>query len=418
MIVLVAGLLTGPMLARSLGADGRGHLASIVVPVTLLGWLAGLGLGSWVTVEASRGRNLSRVLGTSAALSCAFSVVAAGVAIPAAVALADHNHTVLLFLLCGVALLPFTLFVQLLSCAAIGSSQWTRLARHRALPSIVAIALTGGLFVTGELTLTTAAAAFLIGGILSVLPLLPMLRDIRPIRIDRSLTKPALGFGARAWASSAGAVTNARVDQLLMIPLVPPRQLGLYAVAVTYASLPSILSSAIATVIAPRVTAGDHALVGRGLRVTLGLMTLAGLALSLLAPAVIPLAFGSDFESSVEMAWILLLAGVPFAGTLMLTSALSSVGRPGTPALGQLVAGVVTVTGLVLLLPSMQGIGAAIVSLVAYSIALVFMIAATRRYLRTSVEDLLKPQRGDLAWAAQIMRLLRARFVRSRHAGE
>ncbi len=413
-VVLAGGLITGPLLARSLGATGRGHLAAIVVPVTLAAWLASLGIGSWVSVELARGRALGSVLGTTGLLSLGLGVVTALIAIPVTLLLPHDDAVVRVFMIIGFGLLPLSLFIQLLSCAAIGRSRWKLQARHRTLPIIVSICLTIALFAADELTLTAAASIFLVAGVISLVPLLPILREAWPLRFERGLVRQSVAFGARAWASNIGAITNARLDQLLMIPLVPASQLGLYAVAVTYAVLPSVVGSALMTVIAPRIATGDHALVGRGLRVTIGVMAIGGLVLAALAPLVLPLAFGAEFRPAVQMAWILLLAGVPLAGTVVLTTALTSLGKPGTPAIGQLVAAVLTVAGLLLLLPTMKAIGAAAVSLFAYSVALAFMLIATARHLKTTPTELLRPKREDLASAVSIVRAVRSRFLRLR----
>lgn len=414
LVVVAGGIVTGPLLAHALGAAGRGHLASIVVPVTLLGWFASFGLGPWVAVECARGRPIGTALGTAGVLALGLGTIGAVGFVPVSIALADGNDTILLFMLIGGALLPFMICLQLLSSAAIGRSEWKMQARHRTVPAIVSLALTAGLFVVGKLTLSAAAVVFLVAGVLSVLPLLPLVRAARPFRFERALARRSLSFGVRAWTSDLGALTNARLDQLLMIPLVPARQLGLYVVAVTYAGLPTVLSAAMMTVIGPRISAGDNALVGRSLRVTVVLMSLAGLFLAILAPIILPLAFGRDFEEAVEIAWILLLASVPLAGTVVLSTAMIAAGRPGTPAVGQITAAVLTLIGLLLLLPSMQAIGAALVSLIAYSTALTFMVIATTRHLETSLWSLLKPQRSDLGWALAILRSARTRGLGSR----
>jgi O-antigen/teichoic acid export membrane protein len=406
--------VTGPLLARSLGATGRGQLASIIVPATLLTYLAGLGVESWVTVESARGRALGTVLGTAGTLSVGFGLIGACAALPVAVALAGGNATVFLFIAIAGAMLPLSLVIQLLSCAAIGCSRWRMQAQSRVVPTIVGLVLTVGLYVSRTLTLTTAAIVFLVTGVLSIVPLLPLLREARPFRFERALARSALGFGCRAWASNLGALANARLDQLMMIPLVPSRQLGLYAVAVTYSNLPSVLSSSMMTVIGPRIAAGDNALVGRSVRVTIGIMTGAGACFALLAPVVIPLGFGHDFGQAVEMAWILLVAGVPLAATVVLSGALICAGRPGVAAIGQLIAAGVTAVGLVVALPTLQAVGAALVSLMAYTTALAYMLWATRRHFETTIRSLLTPATSDIEWAVSILRGVRDRVSAKR----
>lgn len=55
LVIAVLGVVTGPLLARSLGAGGRGVLAAIVVPLGLAPALLGLGLPSYATRSIARG---------------------------------------------------------------------------------------------------------------------------------------------------------------------------------------------------------------------------------------------------------------------------------------------------------------------------------------------------------------------------
>jgi O-antigen/teichoic acid export membrane protein len=218
------------------------------------------------------------------------------------------------------------------------------------------------------------------------------------------MVRPALRFGARAWIADLGSVTTARVDQLLMVPLVDRRELGLYVVAVTYAALPGIVGSALNTIISPRISQGDRELIGQSLRLTLGFLFASGAALAALAPVVIPFAFGAGFHGSVEMAWVLLVAGVPYGASLLLTSVLTSAGRPGVPALAQGVAAAITLVGLLIVLPTWGAIGAAYVSLVAYSVAMSVMLRVTSSAVGLSLGGLLRPRRSDVASALTALR--------------
>jgi O-antigen/teichoic acid export membrane protein len=84
--------------------------------------------------------------------------------------------------------------------------------------------------------------------------------------------------------------------------------------------------------------------------------------------------------------------------------------RPGIAGVGELLALGLTAVGLLLLLPSLGGIGAALVSVVAYAVNFAWLLAIARRKIGGSLRDYLVPTRGDVAvlWSG-LQRLLRRR---------
>jgi Na+-driven multidrug efflux pump len=104
------------------------------------------------------------------------------------------------------------------------------------------------------------------------------------------------------------------------------------------------------------------------------------------------------------MIWMLLLAGFPLAGGVVLGSALTSFGRPGYTAWAQLVALVITVPGLFLLLPSMGGVGAALVSLLSYTASFLMLVVVTWRQFGARPAALLLIRPADVVLASRMVR--------------
>ena len=173
---------------------------------------------------------------------------------------------------------------------------------------------------------------------------------------------------------------NARLDQLLMITLVAPRELGLYVVAANIGSFAWIdhrrhLAAAAGAHLREARSGWRRGLCGRSSR-CLALLTLVVAALT---PLVLEVLFGPEFTDAAEPAWVLLAAGLPFAGGEILKQTLNGVGRPGLTAIGQAAALAVTVPGLLLLIPEMGIVGAALVSLVAYTVNFLILLVSTMR---------------------------------------
>src|SRR5271165_6646244 len=56
------GFITAPLLARALGASGRGDLAAITVPLTFLPFILSLGIPRFANREVPRGTALNEVI--------------------------------------------------------------------------------------------------------------------------------------------------------------------------------------------------------------------------------------------------------------------------------------------------------------------------------------------------------------------
>src|SRR5262249_57417074 len=104
------GFISGPLLARALGAHGRGDLAAVLVPLSLAPTILSLGVPGYAAREAARGRAPREVIGSvGLPLLLGGACVAAIGAFPAAAVLADGRETVRVLLVIGFALLPISL---------------------------------------------------------------------------------------------------------------------------------------------------------------------------------------------------------------------------------------------------------------------------------------------------------------------
>jgi O-antigen/teichoic acid export membrane protein len=189
-----------------------------------------------------------------------------------------------------------------------------------------------------------------------------------------------------------------------MIRLTSSRELGLYAVAVSLAGFSIVLTASVRTAIFPRSARQDALLASRASRVTIGIVVGATAAAAVVTPFLLPALFGRSFDAAVPMTWILLVAGIPMAGTNVLGIVLTAWGHPKSAASAELAALAVTIPGLLVLVPLWGGIGAALVSLVAYTTNFVVQLVATRTIVGGSYGDYLVPGRADILWGVTNLR--------------
>ena len=407
-VVLVAGLITAPLQARALGPDGRGLLAAIMVPVTIAPWAAGLGLGVFTMREAARGRSTGELVGTFGTASLLIGFVVVALAVPVASFFADGRETVFVFLVIGLALVPLALVGDVLWRIATGLEHWGTVIAVRLIPAVSSCVAIVVLFVADALTVSSAATVLFAGGVLSIVPLVPIIRAAIPLRFDRSLAKVGFRFGAKAWVTTLSSLANVRLDQLIMIRLVDARELGLYAIAATLAAFSASFTAALGTSLFPRVAVGEHGLAARSLRTALAAVTVASVAVAAVTPILLDIVFGSEFADATPMVWILLAAGIPLAGLNILRDVITSAGMPGSAARAELIALLITIPGIFVLVPPLGGVGAAIVSAAAYSLSFGYLLLVCRRRFDTSLAEFLIVRGSDLRWLSERIREWRA----------
>ena len=74
-------------------------------------------------------------------------------------------------------------------------------------------------------------------------------------------------------------------------------------------------------------------------------------------------------------------------------------GKPSIPAIAETITLAITIPGLLIFLPPLGGVGAALVSLVAYSANSAFQLRAAHARFSEPISDFIVPRRTDFAWA-------------------
>ena len=409
-VVMLCAIVTGPVTARALGAEGRGELAAIVAVLTMGPWLLDLGVGQWLARERARGGDRGELLGAALPVAFCFSLISVFVAIPLANAIGGEREIVVTFLKIGLLLMPLSVVLYMLSGVVVGESRWGLYSAARLLGSILPVIVIVTMTVAGSLTVGVAAAAYLVSGFLGSLLLLRVVRGVRRLSFSLRRSLVAAKFGARSWLGQVAGTANIRLDQVLMAGLVSSSELGLYAVAVTVGSIAFGLIQAVSAASFPRVAGGDPELAARACRVTVLIVAAASLVLAAITPAMVPFVFGADFKPAVPMVLILLVASIPLAAAIVLSSALVAANDPGATMRAELVALAITIPALIIFLPGFGGQAAALVSVAAYSVRVVIQLRAARRAFARPMREFLLPEHDDLGWL-----VVQARRTFARH---
>jgi O-antigen/teichoic acid export membrane protein len=212
----------------------------------------------------------------------------------------------------------------------------------------------------------------------------------------------SMAYGLRDFGGIVSDFTTMRLDQLMLGAMASSAALGLYVIAVRLSEMTTMLAGAVADALLPEVAATARTgnpteqLLGRSLRLTIYSHLILLVPVLLAAPMALRKIFGESFlPAAPALRWLLIAAAVWSAGAIVI-SGLQGLGHPGLSTIARLAAAVVTVVGLLVLLPRWGVTGAAIASLIGYSVMFVVALLWLAAKQRIGLWECLRPRREDI----------------------
>jgi O-antigen/teichoic acid export membrane protein len=190
-----------------------------------------------------------------------------------------------------------------------------------------------------------------------------------PARADPIPTRSLVRYSLACLPGVLAATSSARLDQVVGLPLLGARELGLYAVAVSVAELPTAVATAARTVLMGGAGGGeDRASMLLVSRVAVAVAALGCAVLAAGAGVLVPWFFGVAFAPAALPTVILCAATVVFTCVQVCTALLLADGRAARSS-AALVAGSLTGVLLLVVLAPLGAVGAAVASLIGYAVA-------------------------------------------------
>jgi len=333
----VLGLVTGALVARLLGPQGRGELTAIQTWPSVIATVAMLGLpDALVYTSAREPAQAARRLGSAMALGLLTSTVLGLVGYAAMpLLLAAQSPSVVVaarwFLLLG----PLYALVGMPLHPLQGRADF---ARWNTLRTVPALGWLGVLLVAwglDERRPQVVAAAYLVFLALLCVPVMALVRARLPGRFspDPGEWIPLLRYGLPSALAGVPQVVGQRLDQLAMAAFLPTPVLGLYAVAAAWGGAAGPVVGALSAVFFPLVAAAPDAkqrserAVASARAAVLISFPLGGLLFAA-TPVALPLLFGDAYRAALPAALILSAAGTVAGVKGVLANALRGLGRP------------------------------------------------------------------------------------------
>ncbi len=402
--ILGLNLLTGLLLARTLGPSGRGELAAVLLWPSLLAAIGSLGMADALTYFAARdGEPVGRLLGSAAIVALVQSglLIAIGFVLePVVLDGYGHGaiHSAELML---VGFVPASLVGTYMLGVLNGRQRLVQFQALRGLVMMVTAAALTGEWLEHALTVRNAVYAYIGSNVSIVSVLVFVLRHLERPRLEasRRLAGALVGYGLRSHMSNVSVLLNNNVDQLLVSVTLSPGLLGLYTVASTMGDAVTVIGYSVAPVALPLVAARqgreEQRARARGMvTATLVLSVALALPLFLLAPQIVDGVFGHPFHGASTSARLLVAGAVMFSVNRSLEAVLKAVGRPLAAGMAELVALGVTAASIAILLPLFGLVGAASASILAAAASGTLLVRAAGRALALKPRDLLSLRPG------------------------
>lgn len=411
----VLSLVSVLIVARALGAEGRGHVAFLTAITFLTANLATFGVQEANGNFAASHPQLRRPLATNAAILSlllgggAVAVLLGLIAIVPGIA-GDSDPTLRLIAFAFIPAILLQVFLRFLVQADYGFMVTN--AAYVLAPTLNVLG-NGLFYALGILSVSSAVGWWLAGQTLeTVLLAWYVQRRLAGFgRPDLGLARRTLTFGARAHPGRIMLLGNYRLDQWLLGAIAGPRELGVYSVAVAWAEALWYLPTALAAVQRPDLVRAAKReasrVAARIFRAAMLVTAVCALVMFVAAPILCTTIFGEEFRDSVGMLRVLVFAAFGVGAVKLLGSALVTQGRPGLQSAAIGAGFVLSVVLDVILIPPFGGQGAAFAAAIAHSTAGAVVCAIFLRTLGGRPTDLI-PRAGDVRWfAAMLSRRLR-----------
>ena len=389
-LILLLNILTGVITARMLGPEGRGMYVAIALWPTLLSTLATAGLGSALVFRL---RKAPEAASHTIAAALLLTTVASLVAVAAGVLLLPHfllRYEPAIVLFAQVCLLNTVVnSVQALtrqSFAGIGKYWYCNLSQL--LPQIFHFVALVAAIPLAAMSPRYAILALLASSGLALLVLLPkIIHFLRPrFRGAAGELRSLVSFSMRAAPMDVVYALATYSDRLVLIPLLPPEQLGFYAVAFSFSRVLQYIQPAITSVFLSHISAQTESdgvrLHNRAFRFVFVCLAVTIAVLWAVGHGLLVFAYGPEFGEAVTVFRLLLLEAALGALSQVTVQLFLSRNRPGIVSAIQGIVLALCVAALLILVPRYGGMGAAICLLGAAAIRWLLLLGAMRAILK------------------------------------
>jgi O-antigen/teichoic acid export membrane protein len=226
----------------------------------------------------------------------------------------------------------------------------------------------------------------------------------RHFQVDGQSFRGMLRYSAGSFPGAVSNFYTLRIDVFFLNYFAGAMEVGIYSVAVSLSGMLLYLPAAIRNVLLPHIAnVSDTEITARLSRfLVIATSAVCVITIPLVWVSVIPI-YGAEFSFSRPLFLILIPGSVFWGIFLLLTSDVEGRGNPWRVSIISMMTAVATVVLGLILIPSWNSVGAAIVSSVVQGISMFLAIQLYRRMIRTKAAPLFIPTAEDLRGLVKII---------------
>lgn len=376
-------IFSGVIVARSLGAEGRGYLALLVLFPMIITSIGSAGLPYAVTFFIAKGRLGKRVIDTLIKKIIPLQLISfLFVHYLLLNFYLDNKNDIYLPAILTLFLTPMLLIQQYGMAYIQGINKFGLFNTLRLLVPVLytLMILTSWLF--GLADLHTIILSWIVANTLAVIIIFYRVREV--LRKDEQEEGVELSikefyvFGFKGMVGAMTPLESFRLDHILAGIFLSPAMLGMYVVGQAFSNIPTFVSRSASMaafpIISRKIKSMGIKLIWQYFGIITMLNVVGSLILVFLLPYVLPWMFGHEFEDAVVLGQILLIGVTLSASRRILVEGFRGIGLPHISTVAEFSMYPWLLTGGIYLMVNYLEVGLAIAVSISFAISLVVSI--------------------------------------------
>lgn len=414
--ILGLNVLTGIIISRYLGPDGRGQQVAMIMWPSFFAYILSLGIPSSLVYymkkkNADSGPLYITSLFMGLILGCV-AIAIGSIIIP--LWMQGYTSEAIDFAVWALVLSPIGIIgtINIAALQSRGEYHLYNFARYA--PVISTLILLCVLVVAGHVTPFYTSIAYL-------LPILPVtawitIRLVLKYGIMQKnkiqAGKKLLSYGIRSYGTDVAGTFSGYIDQILVVGLLSPSSLGLYVVSLNLSKMLNTIQGSIISVLFPKAAGLQQTealqLTFKVYRISTVVTIIVGAGVFMVAPYLLILLYGKSFVEAIPVFRILIFQSAVTSISWILSQGFMSIDKPGTVTIMRVMTLGLNILLLNILIPLLGIEGAAIALLTSSIVELmvVFIIYTTRHQVK--IKDWIV-SKHDVIWLFHRIRNQRKR---------
>lgn len=336
--ILGINVLTGIIIARYLGPEGRGEQAAMIMWPSFLAYSLTLGIpASLVYYMRKKDENQGSLYITSLYMGLILGCIAIAIGvIIIPFWMKDYSKDVIEFATWALIMSPFAMLGTINVATLQSREEYHRYNFIRYFPVFSTLVLLLCLVFTGHATPLYTSVAYLFPAIPVSIWITIKLISTYKIKQKNKINsgKKLLSYGIRSYGTDVAGTFSGYIDQILVVGLMSPSSLGLYIVSLNLSKILNTIQGAISSVLFPKASGLQQAealnLTFKVYRISTIVTILVGTGIFIIAPYLLIILYGKSFVEAVPVFRILIFQTMITSTSWILSQGFMSIGKPGS----------------------------------------------------------------------------------------